>query len=122
MGWFRRNPVLGPLRFRPFLRPLVWGGRRLGEVLGKNLPTADAYGESWEVSDHAAHRSVVAAGPEQGRTLRDLMERNAADLFGNVTPPKVFPWLVKYLDARDWLSVQVHPDDERAARLCLGDG
>jgi mannose-6-phosphate isomerase len=50
------------------------------------------------------------------------MEHNAADLFGDVKPPLAFPWLVKYLDARDWLSVQVHPDDERAARLCPGEG
>jgi mannose-6-phosphate isomerase len=114
--------MLGPLRFQPFLRPLVWGGRRLGEVLHKPLPNADAYGESWEISDHPSHRTVVASGPHTGRSLRDLMERNAADLFGDAPPPPVFPWLVKYLDARDWLSVQVHPDDERAARLCPGEG
>ncbi len=55
--------VIGPLRFTPFLRPLVWGGRRLAEVLRKELPSADAFGESWEVSDHPSHRSVVAHGP-----------------------------------------------------------
>ena len=59
-----------PLRFRPYLRPMVWGGRRLAEALGRPLPTADAYGESWEISDHPAHRSVVADGPLEGRTLR----------------------------------------------------
>ena len=50
-----------PLRFVPFLRPMVWGGRRLGRCLGKPLPTAEPYGESWEVSDHPLHRSVVAS-------------------------------------------------------------
>ena len=49
-----------PLHFDPYLRPMVWGGRRLGDVLGKPLPTAENYGESWDVSDHPHHRSVVA--------------------------------------------------------------
>jgi mannose-6-phosphate isomerase len=114
--------VLGFVRFRPFLRPLVWGGRRLAHALGKELPTAEAYGESWEVSDHPSHRSAVADGPLRGRTIRDLMEQSTADLFGCATGPTVFPWLVKYLDARDWLSVQVHPDDEKARRLSPGEG
>jgi mannose-6-phosphate isomerase len=111
-----------PLRFEPYLRPLVWGGRRLGDALGKPLPTADAYGESWEVSDHSAHRSRLA-GTSPARTLRDLMERDRAALLGRAAPSHAtFPWLVKYLDARDWLSVQVHPDDAAAARLCPGEG
>ena len=113
---------MGPLRFHPYLRQLVWGGRRLGEALAKKLPTADAYGESWEVSDHPSHRSSIAEGPLRGQTLRELMERSSAELFGRPGGPTVFPWLVKYLDARDWLSVQVHPDDDKARRLCPGEG
>ena len=66
----------GPLRFEPFLRPMVWGGRALGTRLGKRLPTPAPYGEAWEVSDHALHRSVVAGGPWAGRTLRQLMEQH----------------------------------------------
>jgi mannose-6-phosphate isomerase len=111
-----------PLRFEPYLRPLIWGGRRLGEALGKPLPTGEAYGESWEVSDHPAHRSRLA-GAAPARTLRDLMEHDRDALLGRAAPSHpVFPWLVKYLDARDWLSVQVHPDDAAAARLCPGEG
>lgn len=110
-----------PLRFRPHLRPVVWGGRRLGEVLGKPLPGAGAYGESWEISDHPAHRSVVAEGPWAGTTLRALMERDAGALLGTPDAP-TFPWLVKFLDACDWLSVQVHPDDESVQRLWPGEG
>jgi mannose-6-phosphate isomerase len=98
---------------------MVWGGRRLGDVLGKPLPTADAYGESWEISDHPSHRSVIA----DGRTLRDLMEHQRADLLGPAAPSyDVFPWLVKLLDAWDWLSVQVHPDEEAVKRLWPGEG
>ncbi len=61
---------------------MVWGGRRLGEVLGKTLPTDEAYGESWEISDHASHHSTVVGGPAAGRTLHELMTQAPADLFG----------------------------------------
>ena len=112
----------GPIRFRPYLRPMVWGGRRLGEVLGKPLPTAEAYGESWEISDHASHHSTAVEGPCAGRTLRDLMEEDPAALLGRACRRPVFPWLVKFLDAWDWLSVQVHPDDEAVKTLWPGEG
>jgi mannose-6-phosphate isomerase len=111
-----------PLQLHPYLRPMVWGGRRLGEALGKPLPTAAAYGESWEVSDHASHRSVVAAGPREGQTLRDLLERESAALLGAVRGLSTFPWLVKFLDACDWLSVQVHPDERAVRELWPGEG
>lgn len=112
-----------PLRFEPFLRPMVWGGRRLGDRMGKALPSGEKYGESWEVSDHALHNSVVAAGPARGRSLRDLMERERAELLGPSQAGRAqFPWLVKFLDACDWLSVQVHPDEEAVKRLWPGEG
>jgi mannose-6-phosphate isomerase len=101
---------------------MVWGGRRLGEVLGKPLPTADAYGESWEISDHPSHRSMAVEGPFAGRTLRDLMEREPEALLGGGAGRATFPWLVKFLDAWDWLSVQVHPDDEAVRTLLPGEG
>ena len=109
-----------PLRFISHFRALVWGGRGLGESLGKQLPTGDAYGESWEVSDHDSHPSVIADGPFAGQTLRDLMQRDSAALLG--TQRERFPWLVKFLDAHDWLSVQVHPDDTAAVQLWPGEG
>jgi mannose-6-phosphate isomerase len=101
---------------------MVWGGCRLAEVLGKSLPTAEAFGESWEISDHASHHSRVVEGSLAGRTLRELMENEPAALFGAGGSPSSFPWLVKFLDARDWLSVQVHPDDESVQRLWPGEG
>ncbi len=113
----------GPLRFHPFLRPMVWGGRALQTRLGKTLPSAGAYGESWEVSDHPLHHSVVAEGPWAGATLRQLMEERRSDLLGDAAGRfAVFPWLVKFLDCRDWLSVQVHPDAEAVKRLWPGEG
>jgi mannose-6-phosphate isomerase len=112
-----------PLRFLPYLRPMVWGGRRLADVLGKPLPGKEPYGESWEISDHALHHSEVATGPWAGRTLRQLMEQECAVLLGAAASQHaVFPWLVKFLDACDWLSVQVHPDEETVRRLWPGEG
>jgi mannose-6-phosphate isomerase len=94
----------------------------LQDRLGKALPAGEEFGESWEVSDHPAHRSVVAAGPLAGRTLHELMERYPEALPARAAPRPVFPWLIKFLDAADWLSVQVHPDDARAERLWPGEG
>ncbi|HEV3235543.1 MAG TPA: type I phosphomannose isomerase catalytic subunit, partial [Gemmataceae bacterium] len=100
----------GPLRFMPYLRPMIWGGRRLGDDLGKPLPGPESYGESWEISDHAQHRSVVASRPFAGKNLRQLMEADRVNLLGkSASKYATFPWLVKFLDAKDWLSVQVHP-------------
>ncbi len=110
-----------PLRFRPYLRPTVWGGRHLGEVLGKSLATPGPYGESWEISDHGSHQSVVAAGEDAGQTLRELIQRHPEKLLGR-KHSEPFPWLVKYLDACDWLSVQVHPDEEAVKQLWPGEG
>jgi mannose-6-phosphate isomerase len=102
---------------------MVWGGQRLGDDLGKPLPGPEPYGESWEVSDHVQHRSVVASGPFAGRNLRQLMEADRVNLLGKpASKYATFPWLVKFLDAKDWLSVQVHPDDEAVQRLWPGEG
>jgi mannose-6-phosphate isomerase len=99
---------------------MVWGGRRLGDLLNKTLPADGPYGEAWEISDHASHQSVVCRGPRRGRTLRELMQEERRQLVG-AAHHEAFPWLVKSLDAADWLSVQVHPDDEAARRLWPGE-
>jgi mannose-6-phosphate isomerase len=113
---------MGPLRFAPLLKPLVWGGRLLGDRLGRTLPTPETYGESWDISDHTTHASVVDWGPLAGQSLRDLMLQSRREMLGAAAESNpVFPWLVKHLDAHDWLSVQVHPDDLRAARLRPGE-
>lgn len=113
----------GPLRFVPFPRPMVWGGRRLAEALGKLSPTSEPYGESWEISDQPLHRSRVAAGPHAGQSLHQLMELERPALLGaEAGAYTTFPWLVKFLDARDWLSVQVHPDEHAVRHFGLKDG
>jgi mannose-6-phosphate isomerase len=101
---------------------MVWGGGRLAATLGKYLPTDEPYGESWEISDHPLHRSVVANGPLAGTTLRKLMESRRDEVLGRATSLTTFPLLVKYLDCSDRLSVQVHPDEEAVKRLWPGEG
>jgi len=108
---------LYPLRFEPILRRYLWGGRRLGTVLGKPLGDGDDYAESWEVCDHDKAQSVVAHGPLAGTTLGDLVVGHGRQLLGRNHPQERFPLLFKFLDAQRTLSVQVHPDDRRAALL-----
>jgi mannose-6-phosphate isomerase len=112
-----------PIRFRPYLRPQVWGGRRLGEELGKPLPAQGTYGESWELSDHPLHASVADTDPYKDRTLRSLIEESPADILGpGASRSTQFPWLIKFLDAHDRLSIQVHPDSECVRELCPQEG
>lgn len=112
---------MDPLVFEPYFRPQVWGARRLEEVLRKRLPPDGPFGESWEISGHPLHVSRVAEGPHRGAGLDELWARFAADWTGSLAPPPRFPWLLKFLDCDELLSVQVHPDDAAAARLLPGE-
>lgn len=108
---------LYPLRFRPILRQYLWGGRRLETSLGKCLGPGDNWAESWEVCDHGPDQSIVDDGPLAGRSLSELVGRCGRELLGRHDPQPRFPLLLKFLDAAKMLSVQVHPDDARAAKL-----
>jgi mannose-6-phosphate isomerase len=110
-------PELYPLRFKPVLRRYIWGGRRLESLLGKSLGEGGDYAESWEVVDHDEDQSVVAHGPLAGRTLANLLVEHGEALLGRHHPLERFPLLLKFLDCNRTLSVQVHPNDEGAARL-----
>jgi mannose-6-phosphate isomerase len=106
-----------PLLFTPILVPKVWGGRRLAS-LGKDLPAEKAIGESWELADLPGDGpcSVAAEGPLAGTSLRELLDTHQTDIMGTVplNPQGRFPLLIKFLDACDNLSVQVHPDQQWA--------
>ncbi|MFP6762486.1 MAG: type I phosphomannose isomerase catalytic subunit, partial [Planctomycetaceae bacterium] len=110
-----------PLRFRPLIKRTCWGGSRLGSVLKKTIGVEHDYAESWEISDHGTSQSVVAGGPFDGKTLRELVSENNAELFGRHCGLQQFPLLVKFLDAADRLSVQVHPNDVLAEQLVPGE-
>lgn len=113
--------TLGPLRFRPILRDYLWGGNRLATELHKQLGALTRAAESWEIVDHGADQSVVVAGPLAGKTLHQLVGEIGSALLGRHTPLSQFPLLFKFLDCRQTLSVQVHPNDVQAARLTPPD-
>jgi len=109
-----------PLQFRPILKRMRWGGRRLGTLLGKPLGDGSDYAESWEIADCGSDQTTVALGPYRGWSLRRLVETHGTALLGLQAAADHFPLLVKFLDAHDRLSVQVHPNDEQAQRLGRG--
>lgn len=108
--------VPGPLLFRPVYKDYLWGGERIAARFGRaGAPVPCA--ESWEVSAHPDGLSVVEGGPLEGRDLASLCEEFGAALVGSFAEDAThFPLLVKLIDAKKRLSVQVHPDDEGAAR------
>lgn len=108
-----------PLLFHPILKPRVWGGRSL-EEFGKVLPAGEKIGESWEVADLPDSiedgRSIIANGELAGLTLREAIRRHHDQIMGGAKLINGgFPLLIKFLDARENLSVQVHPDEKYAA-------
>jgi mannose-6-phosphate isomerase len=110
--------MLYPLAFRPILKERVWGGRELERLYHKPLPPGVPIGESWEISDRPGDASVITNGPLAGKDLRWLMENHAADLLDKARPQGGrFPLLIKILDAREKLSLQVHPPAAKAAEL-----
>jgi mannose-6-phosphate isomerase len=115
-----RLPMTPPLRFHPLYQTRVWGGRRLETVLGRVLPDAQPYGESWELCDRAEHQSRVVGGEYAGLSLHELWTLHREEVFGkryaNHTAAR-FPMLLKVLDCEDVLSLQVHPPALVAAKL-----
>jgi mannose-6-phosphate isomerase len=107
---------LYPLRFRPIFRRFVWGGQRLRAVLGKDTGQ-ESCAESWEICDRGNDQSIVADGTLQGTTLAQIVAQHGAALLGRHHPQPRFPLLAKFLDARQTLSVQVHPNDAKAALI-----
>lgn len=106
------------LRFEPLYQDRVWGGRVLEATFGRTLPAGRPIGESWEIVDRPEAQSVVRAGSLKGTTLRALIEQHGADVMGPKWPAeKPFPILVKWLDCRERLSLQVHPPASVAGEL-----
>src|SRR3990172_476947 len=103
-----------PLEFEPLLKRIRWGGTRLQSVLDKTIGDAADAAESWEVADHGSDQSVVMQGPLSGWTLTRLVREKSRELLGRNAGMAQFPLLVKFLDAHDRLSVQVHPNNEQA--------
>ncbi len=110
--------MLYPIIFQPVFKDRIWGGRELERLYAKPIP-AGQIGESWEISDRPGDASVIANGSLAGKNLRWLMENHAAEILGDAKPAADgrFPLLCKILDAREKLSLQVHPPASKAAEL-----
>ncbi|ASB48585.1 type I phosphomannose isomerase catalytic subunit [Alkalitalea saponilacus] len=110
---------LYPIKFTPLLKERIWGGEKLETVLNKPLNGRARIGESWEISGVEGDVSVVSNGFLAGNSLPELIEVYMGDLVGDKVFQKFgeeFPLLIKFIDAREALSIQVHPDDELARK------
>ena len=108
------------ITFNPLYMERVWGGRELEKIFRQehSQPPTLPYGEAWEMSDRPAEQSIVNHGPLKGTSLNELWQNRREEIFGSgfEDSPR-FPLLIKILDARDKLSIQVHPPAEIASEL-----
>lgn len=109
-GILRMNAI----RFDPLLKRIRWGGTRLGTRLRKPLGPETDYAESWEIADHYDDQSIVNTTYFAGSTLQELLRDSNEAILGRHAGREQFPLLIKFLDASDRLSVQVHPNDAQA--------
>lgn len=113
-----------PIIFKPYLKTVVWGGNKICEFKGISQQQPNI-GESWEISPVSPHETVVEEGCYKGLNISDLIERFGSQFLGEKVIEKFgnkFPLLIKLIDARDNLSIQVHPDDELAKKRQGGSG
>jgi len=117
--------ALYPLKFQPLFREKIWGGQKLQTSLGIDFSPLQSVGEAWMLSGVPGSQTQVTNGFLRGNELNELLEVYMDDLVGEKTFSKhkeQFPILIKFIDANDWLSVQVHPDDILASKRKLGGG
>jgi mannose-6-phosphate isomerase len=116
---------LYPLRFKPIFKEKIWGGQNIKDFLGMNVGDLPNCGEVWLISGVEGEPTIVSNGYLAGNELNELVEVFMGDLVGDKIYEKygdVFPILLKLIDANDWLSVQVHPDDKLAHKRGTGYG
>ena len=109
--------ALYPLKFNPIYKDKIWGGNKIRTILGKDYGDLPNCGETWEISGVEGNISIVAEGPLAGRSLVELIDSYKESLLGNKIYQRYgreFPLLIKFIDANDDLSIQVHPDDALA--------
>ena len=112
------NSKIYPLQFNPILKERIWGGEKLKTELNKPI-TSNITGESWEISTVKGDVSIIANGDLKGKSLMDVINDNPNEILGTEVYArfgKEFPLLFKYLDAREDLSIQVHPNDALAKK------
>jgi mannose-6-phosphate isomerase len=109
--------MLYPFKFRTIFKDKIWGGQKIKTVLGKDFAPLPNCGETWEISGVAGNVSVVANGALAGKSLTELIETYKGELLGEEVYKQFgtdFPLLIKFIDANEDLSIQVHPDDKLA--------
>jgi len=109
-----------PLKFKPIYKRRIWGGQKLRDFFGKNIPADEKIGESWELADLPDDKSVIANGESAGQTLNSVIAKYPEEITGNRNFSGPFPLLIKLLDAEDILSVQVHPDPQTCQQMGKG--
>ncbi len=109
-----------PLKLKPIYKQRIWGGQKLREVFNKDIPAGNKIGESWELADLPDDKSVITNGELAGQTLGSVIQQYPKEITGDKNFTGPFPLLIKFLDAQDVLSVQVHPDPETCERLGKG--
>jgi len=112
---------LYPLKFKPIFKQRIWGGQKLREVFNKDIPPFEKIGESWELADLPNDKSVIANGELAGQTLNSAIQKYPKEITGEKNFSLPFPLLIKFLDAQDILSVQVHPDPQTCLRMGKGE-
>lgn len=116
---------LYPLKFKPVLKDKIWGGSKIKSVLGIDFAPLPNCGEAWVLSGVDDNQTGIVNGFLAGNELNELVEIYMGDLVGDAVYERFgdeFPILVKFIDAADYLSIQVHPDDELAAQRDIGSG
>lgn len=117
--------MLYPLKFKPVFKDKIWGGNKIKEQLGLDFSPLPNCGEAWMLSGVSECQTVIANGFLEGNDLNEVLEIYMDELVGEKVYADYrneFPILVKFIDANDWLSIQVHPDDELAAKRDIGRG
>ncbi|MEE9368002.1 MAG: type I phosphomannose isomerase catalytic subunit [Pontiella sp.] len=104
------------MTFKPVYKDYPWGGSRIPETYNRDVP-GGIYAESWEISDHDDGMSVVSNGTLEGKTIREVLQDNPVEIMGTAVAGTKFPLLIKLIDSKQKLSVQVHPNDETAAKF-----
>ncbi|MCX7418022.1 MAG: class I mannose-6-phosphate isomerase [Planctomycetia bacterium] len=117
--------MMSPLRLQPLIKQRPWGGRQLTQLWHASdqrdqTGNSEGWAESWEVVDLGDDQSQIIGGEFAGRSLGDLVREHGVELLGEQSALKQFPLLFKFLDAAELLSVQVHPNDEQAMQLGVG--
>jgi len=108
-----------PLKFKPIFKEKIWGGNRMKSILNKDIDITKKIGESWELVDRNNENSIILNGNFAGFSLRELLSKYRKEVMGKYAEKYSgdFPLLIKFIEADDDLSVQVHPDDDIAREI-----